>query len=195
MTGLRSGKFEEIVVRYIGAGVPPDFNKITIRRDGLKSFDWSNDGNSIVYCTTTEVHTMNLSGGNDTRVTAESDISFVSWKYGSRIAFVHGPATQEILSLIYPDKSGQVDLAIAASVDLPQISSSNTNEVYGLAGGSYCKVDVSIGTPVTTEVKANFSGALPRLSPTADKVVYSKSGESTGIYLLDVAGGTETKVK
>jgi len=86
-----------------------------------------------------------------------------------------------------------VDLAAASSVDKPQISSSNTNEVFGVVGSSYVKVNVNTG--ISTEVVSSFSGETPYLSPNADKVVYSKSGESSGIYYMDVATGTETKIK
>jgi len=129
-------------------------------------------------------------------VTAESNIESVSWKYGNRIAFVHTSSGSKILSLIYLDGT-RVDLAASASVDVPQVSSANTFEVYGISGGSYCSVDTSAGTPATTEVYANFKGALPRISAAADKVVYDKVGEESGIYVLDlsVTPKVETKIK
>lgn len=151
----------------------------------------------LVYCTTQEVHTVNFNGTGDVLVTAEANLESVTWRYGGRIAFVHSTAAGKVLSLIYPDKSGRADKAVNASVDKPQISSLDTNEVYGIAGGSYCKVNVNAATPATAEVYANFKGDLPRLSPAADKVVYSKTNENSGIYVLDlsVTPKVESKIK
>jgi dipeptidyl aminopeptidase/acylaminoacyl peptidase len=190
---LRNGLFEKIVVLNIGSGSGLARIELTFV-PGVSSFDWSSDGTKLVYSTSTEVRITNLDGTGDALVTAESAISAVAWKAGNRIAFVHG-ATNKVLSLVYPANGNRQDLAVAASVDMPQISSANTNEVFGVAGGKYCSVDVSAGTPATTEVLANFKGALPRISPAGDTVVYSKIGESSGIYLLNIAGKTETKIK
>lgn len=191
---LRSNLFHRIVVRNVAAGAHSGFDKIELAfNPGIKSFDWSADGAKLVYCTTREVRTINVGGTGDSLVTAESNLNFVAWKYGGRIAFVHG----SLLSLIYADGSGRIDLAAAASVDRPQISATNTSEVFGLAGGSYCKVDVSVATPATSEILAGCSGDLPRLNATANKVIYSKidSGEQSGIYALDLTAKTEAKIK
>jgi len=192
---LSGGLYGKIVIRNVAAGTHTGLEKTELSfSPGIKSFDWSNDAAKLVYCTTREVRTINLDGTGDTLVTAESNLKFVSWRYGGRIAFVHTSEAGTLLSMIYPS-GGRTNLAVAASVDKPQISSANTSEVYGLAGGSYCMVDVSAGTPATTEVLSNFGGQLPRLSPDASKVVYDKSGESSGIYILDVAAKTEAKIK
>ena len=107
---------------------------------------------------------------------------------------MHASGSNKLLSLIKADGSGRVDLSAASSVDKPQISSTNTDEVYGISGETYIKVTVSSG--VTAEVvDADFTGVLPRLSPNADKVVYSKSGETSGIYVFDIAAETETAIK
>jgi hypothetical protein len=189
---LRSNLFHRIVVRNIAGGAHSGLDQVELAfNPGIRSFDWAPDGQRLVYCTTGEVRTIKRDGSGDTLVIAANDLSFVTWKYADRIAFVHGG----ILSLIYSDGSGQLDLAAAASVDKPQISSANTSEVYGLAGGSYCKVNVDAGTPATSEILAACKGDLPRLSPAADKAIYSKLGEQTGIYALDLTAKTETKIK
>ena len=197
LDGLNSGLFSKIVIRNISATSPhTGLEKTELSfSPGIKSFDWSSDGTRFVYCTTREVHTILITGTGDTLVTPESNLSFVAWKYGNRIAYVHSSEADTILSLIYPDTTGQINLAVAASVDIPSISSLNTNEVYGIAGGSYCKVDVSAGTPATTEVLASFTGVVPRLSADAATVVYKKTGESSGIYTLTIATPTQTKIK
>lgn len=196
LDGLRSGLFSKIVIRNISTEAQSGLNSVTLFfSPGIKSFDWSNDAIKMVYCTTREVHTVKLDGTADTLVTAESNISFVSWKYGSRIAFVHASGSNTLLSLIKADGTGRVDLSAAASVDLPQISSADTSVIYGLAGGRYCSVNTGAAAPATTEVLANFNGALPRLDPTAAKAVYSKTGEQSGIYILDLTAKTETKIK
>jgi len=193
---LRNNLFDKIVIRNVASGTHTGLEKVELRfSPGIKSFDWSPDGTRLVYCTTKEVHTISVSGTADALVTAEANLEFVSWKYGGRIAFVHASGANKILSFINANGAARTNLAAAASVDKPQISSANTNEVYGIAGGSYTKVDVSAGTPATSEVLASFKGELPRLAPTADKVIYSKTGEQSGIYLLDIATKVETKEK
>ena len=163
----------------------------------INAFDWSNDALKLVFCTSTEIKTIDIDGSNETLVTAEADLEFVSWQYGSRIAFVRDVSGTKLLSLINSDGSGRLDMGAGASVSYPQVSPTNTNEVYGVFGSSYCKVDVSAATPATTEVLAVFSGSVPRLSPDGTRVIYDKAAETTGIYVLgDVTGSpTETQVK
>ena len=197
LNDLSNDLFGKIVIKNISSTSPHTGLEKTelLFSPGIRSFDWSSDAARLVYCTTQEVRTILVSGTGDALVTAESGLEFVTWKYGGRIAFVHSTSAGKVLSLIYPDGTGRVNLSVAASVDKPQISAANTNEVYGIAGGSYCKVDVSAATPATTEISASFTGSLPRLSPAADKAVYSKTGESTGIYLLDIATKVESQLK
>lgn len=194
---LRSGSFGKVVIRNITTESYTGMKDMELLFDPkIKSFDWSNDGNTIVYCTTQEVRTRDwndFTGSSDALVTSESNLEFVSWKYGDRIAFVHTSGSNKLLSLISAEGSARVDLAAASSVDKPQISSGNTSEVYGIAAGSYVKVNVNTGA--TTEVSSSFSGMTPRLSPDAAKIIYSKSGEETGIYVLVIAAGTETEIK
>lgn len=189
---LRNNLFNKIVIRNISTSMHSGLDRSElVFPDGVVSFDWSNDGLRIVYCTTAEVRTVKVDGSADTLVVAATDLTAVAWKYGTRIAFTHNL----ILSLVNSDGSGQVDLSAAASVDKAQISPANTNEVYGISGSSLCSVEVSAGTPATVEVMANFKGDLPRLSADGLKVVYSKTGETTGIYRLDIATKAETKIK
>jgi len=197
MAELRSGLFRKIVIRNFGTGQHEGREMIElVFYPGIKSFDWSKDGNQLVYCTTQEVRTVDLDGFNDTQVVAESNLEFVTWKYGDRIAFVHSTGTGKVLSLINPNTMVRNDLSVAASVDLPQISPTSNNIVYGIAGGSYCSVDVDAGTPATTEVFANFTGELPRLSSDANRVTYSKVGEISGIYILELfIAPNEIKIK
>lgn len=192
---LRSGLYRKLVIRNISTSTHSGLETVELAfNPGIKSFDWSNDGAKIVYCTTQEIRTVDIDGSNDTLVVADTNLEFVTWKYGTMIAFVRTVGTGKILSLINPNGSARVDLDAAASVDLPQISSADTNEIYGIAGNDLAKVDVS-GMPARTVVKANFAGELPRLSPDATQVTYSKTNESTGVYALEIASETETQVK
>jgi len=192
---LRKGLFGKIVILNIGAGSHSGLNKVELAfPSGVAAFDWSSDGTKLAYCTTSEVHTIKVDGSADTLVTAEADISFVSWKYGNQIAFVHTAGGSKLLSLIVPG-GARTDMAAGASVDKPQISAISNNIIYGIGGSSYCSVDISLGTPATTEVLPAFRGDLPRLSPDATKAVYSKVGEQSGIYLLDVNTKVETQIK
>ena len=191
--------FSKIVIRNIAAGAHTGLDIMELAfSPGIKSFDWSNSGQKLVYCTSTQVRTVNLSGTmEDVAVISDSNIEFVAWKYGNRIAYVRTSGSDKILTLVNSDGTGKTPLAASASVDKPQISSQNTSEVYGIAGGAYCKVNIDAGTPATAEVLAGFKGDLPRLSPNADKVIYGKTGESSGIYLIDltVTPTAETKIK
>lgn len=197
MGTLRNGLYGKITVRNIST-TSPHKGLETIELNfspGIKAFDWSNDGTKLVYCTTQEVRTILVGGGSDTLVTAAASIEFVSWQNGNRIAYITDNGTNKILSLIYSDGSGNVNLSAGGSVDKPQISSANTNEVFGIAGGAYCKVNVAAVSPATSEVLASFGGEVPRLSAAADKVVYSKTGERSGVYILTLATSTEAKIK
>ncbi len=193
MTDLSNSAYRKLVIHNISAESHTGAENVEIIfSPRIKSFDWSANGNQLVYCTTNEVRVRDwndYTGATDTLVTAESSLTFVAWQYGGRIAFVHN----SLLSLIYADGSGRLDLSSALSVDKPQISSANTLEVYGLVGTTYVKVDTSALT--STEVKTSFSGDLPRLSPAADRIVYSKTGTDSGIYILYTATGTEETLK
>jgi hypothetical protein len=186
-----------ILVRSLSSGQKLNTVQLSFT-PGIRSFDWSNTGTQLVYCTTSEVHTINLDGTGDTPiVTGLTNVTSVTWKYGTKVAYVHTVGSDTVLSLMNANGTGSAqDLAPAASVDKPQISSANNSLIYGLAGGSLCSVDVSAGTPATTEVKASFRGSLPRLDPTGAKVTYDKlSLEDSGIYVLDLATKVETKIK
>lgn len=191
---LRSALYHTLVIKNIAAGAHTGVEKTELAfNPGVKSFDWSDDGTKLVYCTTGEIRTIKIDGTGDTLVLAVNNLQCVSWHYGSRIVFVTTLGSNKLLSLVYADGSGRHDLAAGASVDRPQVSKVNTNEVFGIKGTALAKVNV--GTSALTTVKASFTGAFPRLSPDATKVAYSKTGETSGIYLLDVAAGTETKIK
>lgn len=197
LDNLRNDIFGKLVIRNISSGTHRGLEKAEMLfSPGILSFDWSKNGTRIVYCTTGEVRIRDwddYTGATDTLVTAEADLSFVSWQNGDRIAFVRSTAAGKLLSLIYLDGTGRVDLPAAASVDKPQVSFADTNEVYGIAGTDYCVVNVNAAT--RTARFANFKGDLPRLSPDAKKVVYDKTGERSGIYLLDTTSWTESGIK
>lgn len=193
LTDLRNNTFGKLVIQNIASGTHHGLEQVEmVFSPAILAFDWSDTGNQIVYCTTNEVHVRNwedYTGATDATVVTAADITFVSWQQGKRIAFVH----DGLLSLIYADGSGRVDLSAVVSVDKPQISSSNTNEVYGIAGTDYCLVDVNAKT--RTAKFASFKGDLPRLSPDAKKVLYDKTGATSGIYLLDATSWVESAVK
>ena len=195
MTDLRLGLYRKIVIRNIASGAHTGLEVVELSfSPGIKSFDWANNGTSLVYCTTQEVRTVDVDGSNDSLVVADSNIEFVAWQTGGRIAFVHESGGNKILSLIRQNGGGRIDMSAAASVDLPQISSVNTNEVYGVAGDAYKKVNVNTSA-VSDIVASGFEGALPRLSPDASMITYSKTDEVTGVYTLLVSNEVETKVK
>jgi hypothetical protein len=193
-----TNKFGKVVIRNISTGTHRGLATVTLSfPDGIRSVDWSNTGTQIVYCTTNEVHTVNLDGTGDTTVIAGlTNVTFVGWKYGTRIAYVHTVGSDTILSLINANGTGNVNLAASASVTKPQISPANNNIIYGLFGNSFCSVDVSAGTPTTTEVVTNFKGSLPRLDPTGAMATYDKlSIEDSGVYVLNLSTKVETKIK
>ncbi|MFH1386836.1 MAG: hypothetical protein ABIH50_04125 [bacterium] len=186
--------FNKIIVRYVGTASHSGLNVTELSfASGIRSFDWAADGNSLVYCTSTEIRSITLAGV-DTLIKAVADLETVSWKYAGRIAYVHNVGADKVLSLIYSDGTGNQDLPVAASVTLPQISPANTNEVYGFSGGSYCQTSTTATT--TTEILANCQGQTPRISPDGANVTYSKTAtEDSGIYLLDLTTKAESKVK
>jgi hypothetical protein len=189
MNDLRDGLYRKVIIRNIAAGAHSGIDLVELAfNPGIRSFDWSNNGAQLVYCTTSEVRTINVDGSNDTLVTAVASPEFVTWKYGTRIAYVHDTDLGKVLSLV-----GGPDFAVSASVDKAQISSVNNNVLYGIAGTSYSSVEV--GATTATPILASFAGDLPRLNATADKVVYDKAGEQSGVYVLDLATKIETKIK
>ncbi|OGC02822.1 hypothetical protein A3H38_06340 [candidate division WOR-1 bacterium RIFCSPLOWO2_02_FULL_46_20] len=196
MDELRNGLFGKIVIRNVTTTLQTGLGRAELNfSPGIKSFDWTSGGRELVYCTTQEIRLVAVDGTNDRLVTPESNLEFVSWKYGGRIAFTtSGEGTTRVLSVIYPNGLNRTTLATGVSVQYPQISAANTNEVYGILSGAYVKVDVNTST-TTKIVASGFTGNLPRLSPAADKIVYDKAGEASGVYVLDVATGTETAIK
>jgi hypothetical protein len=195
-TQVSGSLYGNIIIQNISSATHRGLDRVELKfSPGIVSFDWSDDAKKLVYCTATEIHTVNIDGTGDTTVLTGTDLTFVTWKYGARIAYTHTVSGNTVLSFVRADGTNQADMTAAASVDRPQISAVNTNLVYGIGGGSYCSVDTSVGTPATTEVLASFRGQLPRLNPAANKVTYSKTGQQSGIYLLDLTTKAETTVK
>ncbi|MCU0641165.1 MAG: hypothetical protein MUC35_03635 [Candidatus Margulisbacteria bacterium] len=193
LDGLRNGLFSKAVILNIAAGTHQGLNKIEmVFNPGIKAIDWTNVAGKLVYCTTREIRTITLDG-TDTLVATVADLSFVTWKNGTKLAYVHTVGGVDVLSLT--DGVTTTDLPAAAFVDKPQISAANTAMIYGLSGSSYCSVDTSVGSPATTEVLASCKADLPRLNQAGDKVVYDRAGEQTGIYILDLTTKAETKIK
>jgi hypothetical protein len=201
---LRNGYYRTIVIRNISTEAHQGMDKIDlVFTNGIKSFDWSANGTQIVYCTSTEVH---LRGWNDytgttdvalVTVEAGATLESVSWRYGNRISFVRSSGADKLLSMIYADGSGRINLSAALSVELPQVSATSTSEVYGIKSGALVRVNVDAST-ATTVVASGFTAELPRLAPDGKQLIYSKTGESSGIYLISdvtTASPTETKVK
>lgn len=201
LDGLDKGLFGKIVTHNISATSPHRGLETAelLFSPGIKSFDWSNNSLQFVYCTTTEVRVRDwndYTGTTDTLVTAETSLECVAWKYGAKIAFIHNTTAGKVLSLIKADGTARVDLAVAASVNKPQISPLGTNVVvYGLNSGGYCSVDTSAASPALTVILASCAADLPRLNAAGDKVVYDKAGQTSGIYVLDLGTKTESQIK
>ena len=198
LDGLSNGVFSRIVVRNISATSPHTGLEQAqlIFSPGIVSFDWANSSTKFVYCTSNEIHTVNIDGTADTKILTQENLQFVAWKYGTKVVYTYTSGSNLIMGTMNGDGTGvAATFAAGASVAKPQISRLNNNIVYGIAGGSFCSVDISAVGPATTEVLANYKGSVPRLAYDADVVVYSKTGEQTGIYLLNLATKTETTVK
>ena len=200
LNGKQNGLYRKIIIRNIGTATHVGLNNIEIAFDpGIVCFDWSNNGSKLVYCTAQEIRTRDWNdflGTTDKLITTEANISFVAWKYGDRIAFVYSSGGSKLLSLITPDGLTRTDQPANLALDRPQISPFDNDDIYGVAGAYYARLDVSAGT--VTNLAANFTGDLPRLSPDGRSAVYSKTNEDSGVYLLkDVttAAPTETKIK
>ncbi|MBU0630243.1 MAG: hypothetical protein KKC80_04915 [Candidatus Margulisbacteria bacterium] len=201
MGDLRNSSFGKIGIRNIKPSNQTGLTRAEMVFDDasrIRSFDWSADGNKLVFCNDTGVVTRNwndYTGATDTVIIPQTGVEFVTWKYGNRIAFVYTDTTGRHLSVINSDGSGRVDLPAAAMLEKPQVSPIATNEVYGIAGGSYCKIDLNDAAPATAEILAKFRGELPRISPTGDVVVYSKTGAQSGIYSLNLTTKVESTLK
>jgi dipeptidyl aminopeptidase/acylaminoacyl peptidase len=192
---LISGLYRKIVIRNISLDVHSGVEVLELAfNPGIKSFDWSNDGTRLVYCTSDEIRIISLEG-EDTLVLAQDNLVSVSWKYGSRIAFIYASGSDRLLSLVNPDGSGRLDLSADASVNYPQISAVNTSLVYGINQGNLARVDVDAVSPTIQVFGSGFPGDRVRLSPDATTLTYSKAGEKSGIYIMDIASGVETRVR
>lgn len=192
---LDAGLYGKITIRNIAAGQHTGLEVAQLKfSPGISSFDWSSDGTKIVYAQGNDIRMRNwndFTSATDVLVATVTGLSSLSWQSGNRIAY----ATSSVTSLIYSDGSGQLNLPAAAFVSVPQVLLTNTQEVFGVSGTTFCSVDASVPSPTTTVVASSFSGVLPRLSPDGNTAVYSKSGETTGVYLLNLATGAETKLK
>lgn len=202
-TNLRSGLYRNIIIQNISSGTHTGMERTELTFvPGIKAFDWSSDGTKLVYCTSTEIRTVSIYGTNDTLVTAESDLEFVSWKYGNKIAFIRNLATYNDMSFINEDGTGRVTSSFSYAPERPnwpQFSPTNTDVVYYLnpnnLGQNHC-IRYYV-TSATAEVVSTsyINAASLRVSPTADLVAYSKTAEATGIYALDVTTAVESKIK
>jgi WD40 repeat protein len=196
LSELRSGEYGKIIIRSITteAFTGMKVTELTFY-PRIKSFDWSSNGDQIVYCTSSEVKIRDwndFNGSTEQVVTSgETNLNFVSWKDGNQIAFV---STLEGTFMINSNGTGRKELVgVGVVVDKPQVSSAAANPVYGIMGSTY--VEVTVSTGATSEVASSFSGVLPRISPDGDMVTYSKSGEDSGVYIMYTATGTEETVK
>lgn len=195
---LRSGLYRTIVIRNISTGTHSGLDLVELAfNPGVKSFDWNNDGTKLVYCTSTEVRTVDIDGGNDALVTDEANLEFVSWKYGTRIVYVRTAGSSKECAMINSSGAGK---RVLGNLDLGQVSGANTNEVYGIretaTATEFWQADVSGGTTVFSQVTApTVQAVLPRLSPNGAMFAYSKSNETSGVYVLNIATGTEEAVK
>ena len=192
-----SGMYRTIVIRNIASGAHSGLDLVELAFTGVKSFDWNNDGTKLVYCTSTEVRTIDIDGNNDALVTAEANLEFVSWKYGTRIVYVRTVGLSKECALISSSDGGK---RVLGDLDLAQVSGANTNEVYGVVNTStateFWKADVSGATTVLAQITApTLQAVLPRLSPDATLFAYSKVNETSGVYTLNIGTGVETEVK
>ncbi|OGC30924.1 hypothetical protein A2346_05950 [candidate division WOR-1 bacterium RIFOXYB12_FULL_52_16] len=201
MGDLRNSTFGKIGIRNIKPSNQTGLTRAEMVFDDasrIRSFDWSADGNKLVFCNDTGLVTRNwndYTGATDTAVVAQTGVEFVTWKYGNRIAFVYTDGTGRHLSVINSDGTGRVDLPAAAMLDKPQVSPIATNEVYGIAGGSYCVINLNDASPATAEIMTKFRGELPRIAPNGSMVVYGKTGQQSGVYSLNLSTKVESTIK
>ncbi len=194
---LRSGQYRSIVIRNIATTAHSGLDLVELAFTGVNSFDWNNDGTKLVYCTSTEVRTIDIDGGNDTLVTAEAGLTFVSWKYGTRIVYARTVGSSKECAMINSSGAGK---RVLGNLDLGQVSGADTNEVYGVVNTAtateFWKADVTGATTTLTQITAPaLQAVLPRLSPDAALFAYSKENESSGVYTLNIATGVETEIK
>lgn len=155
----------------------------------LRSLDWDNTGGKLVYCNSSgEIHVVTLDGLTDTTIAASQKAQEVAWRYGNRIAYV---SEADRLYLISSAGTNEVNTGVTL-VSQIEIAGNNSNLVYAQKGTAYIKIDVTNTAAVTeTVIISSFSGSGPRLSVAGDKVLYYQDG----LWLYDIATGTNTRVK
>ncbi|MFA4966946.1 MAG: hypothetical protein WC624_01840 [Candidatus Margulisiibacteriota bacterium] len=186
-TDLRLGLFNKIVIITTPTSSYTGATRIELNIPSVRSFDWNSAGTHLIYCNNLgEIRSIKLDGSGDALITSEGATS-VSAKYGTRIFYTYNDGADS--KLAYWDNSTRTQTGIAGVSNIC-VSAANTNEVYCAKSNAYEKLDFS-GPTIAESVKiSSFTGNLPSLAPTGDKIVYYDSGIWTADFL-----GNKTKVK
>lgn len=190
---LRSGAYGKLGIYSISAEAGPWFAERTVTFPlRIKSFDWSASAEKVIYCTTSEVRVKDLGSSEDLLITAETGIESVGLKYGMRIVAAGSSEGIRRCFSILLNGTGRVDYV--AALEQPQINGGNTGEAFGILDGKLVKINLTSG--VTTEIYASFSNIDNfSLSPDGTLAAFSRTNETTGVYVLNLATGSVEAVK
>jgi hypothetical protein len=187
-SGVGGGEFNRIVVMYFPPTSEARAERIELAVPHAVDFDWDNTGSRVVWCNTSgEIHIITLSGTDTLLV--DVDAKTVSWKYGTKIIFTYLDGTTNKVAKVDADGNNRDNFGIADFSCL-NVSDADKNEVYGVKGGAYMKINLN--TKAESTAIASFTGNNPRLASTGDKIVFEKD---ESLYTQDFSGATSVKIK
>ena len=158
----------------------------------IKYLDWSPDANKLVFSDSSRnLYVINRDGTEKTKIAASAEA--VAWRVGEKIVYEFVENGYVYLGRTNTDGSSKESFG-SMSVYSPQISTTNSNYVYGTASSAYRKLNVS-NVPLTEDILiTSFTMYKPRLSFDNTKIVSGAWGDP-GIWLINIDGTGYTKIR
>ena len=161
----------------------------------VDSFDWGPDESNLVFGTktsaTSEIYVVDRAGTLSSLLTIGEN---VAWRFGDKIVFEYVSGIYTYTATINQDGTNRENLDREDRVISPQFFSSDTNKIYGSQGTKYGYVDISLTSKDFTELFSDFDGYLPKLSKSADTIVYTDYSD-VGIWVINISGTGEVQLR
>ena len=158
----------------------------------VRYLDWSPDATKLAYSDTSrDLYVINRDGTGKTKISTSAEA--VAWRVGEKIAYEFTESGYNYLGRINSDGSSREGFG-DLSVYSPQISSLNSDYIYGKAASAYRKLDVSGAAPTEEVLIPSFDFYIPRLSFDNSKLVSGAYGDS-GIWLINIDGTGAVKIR
>jgi Tol biopolymer transport system component len=187
IAGIVRGTGEIVINDYTGKN-----EYIVPNTSNVWYLDWSPDGTKLVYNDINRnLYVINRDGSGKVQITTSAEA--VAWRAGTKIVYEYAENGYIYLGRVNVDGTSKESYG-NMSVYSPQVSTVNSNHIYGKALSAYRRLDVSNVPPTEDVLISSFEMYKPKLSFDNNKIISGAYGDP-GIWIINIDGTGDKKLR